>query len=87
MKTTIPQRELRNRSGEMLRRAEAGEQITITVDGRPVAQLGPVPRRQWLRKLEYLAILQASGHDPTFFADVAGVAGEIAELDERWGGR
>ena len=26
----------------MLRRAEAGERIVVTVDGRPVAELGPV---------------------------------------------
>ena len=37
---TIPQKELRNNVGEVLRRAEAGEQFTITVAGRPVAQLG-----------------------------------------------
>ncbi|EUA52250.1 prevent-host-death family protein [Mycobacterium xenopi 4042] len=34
------QKELRNNVGEVLRRAEAGEEITITVAGRPVAQLG-----------------------------------------------
>jgi prevent-host-death family protein len=39
---TIPQRELRNNVGEVLRRAEAGERIVVTVDGRPVAELGPV---------------------------------------------
>jgi len=39
---TIPQRELRNNVSEVLRRAEAGERITITVDGRPVAELGPL---------------------------------------------
>jgi prevent-host-death family protein len=37
----IPQRELRNRVGEVLRAAEAGETFTITVRGRPVARLGP----------------------------------------------
>lgn len=48
---TIPQKELRNNVGEVLRRAEAGEQLTITVAGRPVAQLGPVSRRrQWVRR-------------------------------------
>jgi prevent-host-death family protein len=45
---TIPQKELRNNVGEVLRRAEAGEQITITVAGRPVAQLGPAGRRKWV---------------------------------------
>lgn len=32
----------------MLRRAEAGEDITVTVAGRPVAQLGPTADRQWV---------------------------------------
>ncbi len=46
--TTIPQKELRNHVGEVLRRAQSGEQITITVSGRPVAQLGPIRTRQWV---------------------------------------
>src|SRR3954471_7507360 len=37
----IPQKELRNNVGEVLRRAEAGEEFTVTVAGRPVARLGP----------------------------------------------
>jgi len=37
----IPQRELRNRVGEVLRAAEAGQSFTITVRGRPVARLVP----------------------------------------------
>jgi prevent-host-death family protein len=45
---TIPQKELRNNVGEVLRRAEAGETFTITVAGRPVAELGPELRRQWV---------------------------------------
>jgi prevent-host-death family protein len=45
---TIPQKDLRNNVGEVLRRAEAGEEITITVAGRPVAQLGPTARRRWV---------------------------------------
>jgi prevent-host-death family protein len=44
----IPQKELRNQVGEVLRRAEAGERITITVAGRPVAELGPTTRRSWV---------------------------------------
>lgn len=35
-------RELRNNISGVLRRAEAGERVVVTVDGRPVAQLGPI---------------------------------------------
>jgi prevent-host-death family protein len=45
---TIPQKELRNNVAEVLRRAEAGEEFTITVAGRPVAQLGPAAKRRWV---------------------------------------
>lgn len=46
--STIPQKELRNNVAEVLRRAEAGEEFTITVSGRPVAQLGPAAKRRWV---------------------------------------
>ena len=39
---TIPQRDLRNGTSEMLRRAESGERLTVTVDGRPIAELDPL---------------------------------------------
>jgi prevent-host-death family protein len=42
MAVTIPQRELRNQISDVLRRAESGERFTITVGGRPVAELGPL---------------------------------------------
>jgi prevent-host-death family protein len=45
---TIPQKELRNQVGEVLRQAEAGEEFTITVSGRPVAHLGPAQRQSWV---------------------------------------
>ena len=35
-------RELRNQVAAVVRRARAGERIAITVDGVPVAQLGPL---------------------------------------------
>lgn len=37
-------RELRNHGGEVVDRAAAGEPITITRSGRPVARLTPVDR-------------------------------------------
>ncbi len=35
-------RELRNNVAAVLRRAGAGERVLVTVDGKPVAQLGPI---------------------------------------------
>lgn len=40
----IGQRELRNDSGEVMRRVEQGESFTITRHGRPVADLVPHAR-------------------------------------------
>lgn len=37
-------RELRNNGGEVLARVEAGERLTVTRDGRPVAELRPLRR-------------------------------------------
>lgn len=37
-------RDLRNHTSEVLRRVEAGEPATVTVDRRPVAQLVPLTR-------------------------------------------
>ena len=39
---TVSHRELRNRSGEVLRAVEAGESFTITNGGVPVARLVPI---------------------------------------------
>lgn len=45
---SIPQRELRNNVSDVLRRAESGERLTITVSGRAVAELGPPSRPRQL---------------------------------------
>lgn len=37
-------RELRNRGGEVLDRVGRGEALVVTRDGRPVAELRPLPR-------------------------------------------
>lgn len=42
-------REMRQNASELVRRAQAGEQVTITVAGRPAATLGPVGNRAWRR--------------------------------------
>ncbi len=42
MSDRVGVRELRNQVAAVLRRAGSGERIVVTVDGRPVAQIGPV---------------------------------------------
>ena len=66
---TIPQRTLRNESGEILRQAEAGEQFVITVHGRPVALLSPYERRQWVATAKVLELL-ATPTDPDLLDDL-----------------
>jgi prevent-host-death family protein len=71
MATTIPQRELRNQAGAVLRRAEQGERFTITVDGRPVAELGPLAGARAPASPESFATLvRETPVDAGFAADI-----------------
>jgi prevent-host-death family protein len=49
MVSTIGLRELRQQASELVRRVEAGEEITITVAGRPSARLVAVTPQRWRR--------------------------------------
>ncbi|MGC2376941.1 MAG: type II toxin-antitoxin system prevent-host-death family antitoxin [Mycobacterium sp.] len=42
---SVTVRDLLNRGGEVLDRVERGECVIVTRDGRPVAELRPLPRR------------------------------------------
>jgi prevent-host-death family protein len=75
---TIPQKELRNKVAEVLRRAESGEELTITVSGRPVATLGPARRRSWIPSSD-LAELWRSPPDPTLEQDLERLGGELID--------
>lgn len=81
---TIPQKELRNNVAEVLRRAEAGEEMTITVSGRPVAHLGPLRKRQWVKGAE-LAALAELPPDPTLMEDIEKFEG--GDFHDPWSGR
>ncbi len=76
---TIPQKELRNNVGEVLRRAEAGEEFTVTVAGRPVARLGPVRPRQWVRGPELQRVWQTPVPE-TLDADLRRLPSEIVDV-------
>lgn len=46
---TVGLRELRQDASELVRRVQSGEEITITVAGRPSARLVAVGRQRWRR--------------------------------------
>lgn len=75
---TIAQKELRNNVGEVLRRAEAGEEFTITVAGRPVAELGPARRRRWVSGPDLTRVWQTPA-PRTLDADLEQFPGELAD--------
>ena len=45
--TVVGLRELRQQASELVRRVEAGEEVTITVAGRPSVRMVPVASRAW----------------------------------------
>ncbi len=58
--TTTGLRELRQQASELVRQAEAGETITVTVSGREVAELGPVRRNRWRRGADIAEVFRGS---------------------------
>lgn len=61
-------RELRQDASELVRRAQSGEEITITVSGRPSARLVPARPTQW-RQWSEIADLFRGPHDPDWAQD------------------
>jgi prevent-host-death family protein len=68
--SAVPARDLRNRTAEVLKRVEAGEEIEIFKDNRPVARIVPLKRRrEWLPAAEIMHELARLGPDTTGFAE------------------
>lgn len=72
--TDLPARELRNDVSSVLRRVEAGERLRVTVSGRAVAELRPLPTRRTSMSWDSFERHLVGGRaDP-------GLARELAEL-------
>ena len=64
----------------MLDRVEAGERLTITVDGRPVAVLAPVGRRpRWIAKREFLPMMLENQADAGLTSELRELAGDTTD--------
>jgi prevent-host-death family protein len=70
--TEVASRALRNDTRALLRRVEAGEDVTITVDGRPVAVLRPIAARpRWMSGSEFSLRLSRHQSDPALTEDLS----------------
>ncbi len=47
MNEQVGLREMRQEASDLVRRVEAGEEIVVTVSGRPAAMLVPIRRMRW----------------------------------------
>ena len=72
MTESITQRELRNDSGEIMRRLDQGESFVVTRNGVPVAELTPLRRHRFVPAAAAVSIFRhAPAIDPgRFRADV-----------------
>jgi prevent-host-death family protein len=71
-------RELRQNASDLVRRVEEGEEITITVAGRPGARLVPAVPRAWRRWAD-VAELFAGPADPAWEADREAIAHDVRD--------
>jgi prevent-host-death family protein len=80
----VASRELRNNTRGLLRRVEAGEDVVITVDGRSVAVLRPMPpRAHWVSRGEFVRRLAGHQADPGLAAELRGPDAETTD-DIAW---
>ncbi len=64
MARDITQRELRNQSGDIMRRLDGGESFVVTRNGVPVGELSPLRRHRFVRSVTAVALFrQAPGVD------------------------
>jgi len=68
---------MRQQASELVRRVEDGEEIIVTVAGRPAARLVPVRNRRW-RKGHQIAQIFEVPTDPAWSAEHA----DRSDLDE-----
>ena len=76
----VPSRELRNDTRGVLNRVENGEDVTITVDGRPIAVLRPLEQRtRWIAREEFVARFARNQADAALTAELAGIFSETTD--------
>ncbi|NAZ84468.1 type II toxin-antitoxin system prevent-host-death family antitoxin [Kineococcus sp. R8] len=75
---TVGLRELRQQASDLVRRVEAGEEVTITVAGRASARLVPANTRSWRTWSDVEELFSGPG-DPTWEQDRELIDTEITD--------
>jgi prevent-host-death family protein len=78
---TVASRDLRNHTADVLRQVAGGAIVTVTVNGRPVAEISPVSasRRPSIPRRELIGIVVRQQADPGLRADLAALAGATTD--------
>lgn len=73
--------DLRNHTADVLRQVSDGTRVTITVNGRPVAEIGPVraSRPQFFTKADLVALVVEHQADPGLSSDLDKLAGDTTD--------
>ena len=75
--TQVASRELRNETRSVLDRVDAGEEITITVNGREVAHMLPVDRRpRYFTREEFIRKVLPHQADPALRDELRNLLGD-----------
>ncbi|MDE0160142.1 MAG: type II toxin-antitoxin system prevent-host-death family antitoxin [Acidimicrobiaceae bacterium] len=76
----VASRELRNQTRALLDRVAEGERITVTVNGRPVAELAPVAERpRWMTRGRFVRDVLARQADAALATDLASLNDETTD--------
>lgn len=82
--STVASRDLRNHTADVLRQVAEGTSVTITVNGRAVAELSPIrsARSTFMPKVDLLWVIANKQADPGMNADLDLLSsGTTEELD------
>jgi prevent-host-death family protein len=76
----VASRDLRNNTRQVLDRVRAGESVTITVDGQPVAVLQPAGRRpRWIGREEFVRRIVHHQADPALARELRELADDTTD--------
>lgn len=75
--TTVASRDLRNHTADVLRKVADGAVVTVTVNGRPVAEIGPVHgrRERFIPKLDLVELVRQHQADAGLSRDLETLSG------------